>query len=118
MDLVNHIRSRSRPWGGSRSEGRTSVRVHRRPLRLRRLEPDLLGLPVDDHEVVGEVAAGPDALVTGVAARTGAQATASFLAAAAMAASAFCIGAASGMVTVPDGEVPPRAPVLDPVAPV
>ena len=65
-----------------------------------------------------EVAAGPEALVNGVAARTGAQAVASFLAAAFMAARAFCIGAASGIETAAEPDVPPRAPAPDPVEPV
>jgi hypothetical protein len=69
--------------------------------------------------VVGEdVAGGPEALVNGAAARTGAQAVASFFAAAFIAARACCIGAGSGIVTAVEPDVPARAPLPDPVEPV
>jgi hypothetical protein len=65
---------------------------------------------------LGVEVAGPDALVSGTADRTGAHATASFFTAAFIASSAFCIGAGSGIITAPDR--PPPEPVGADEAPV
>jgi hypothetical protein len=78
---------------------------------------DVVGDAVVVVVPVGDGAGGPEALVIGVAARTGAQVAASFFAAAFIAATAFCSGAGSGIFTVPVPD-PVREPPedVDPVA--